>query len=166
LFYVSGGNQMKHFAKAVALSAILGGLVLATTPAQAFWGWPGSGGGWPGGWGGSPWGGGYPGRYGNWNDDWMDGSGWGDMTFSTSVGGRGYGRGYDRYYNHGYPYWGGYPYGGYGGPWGGYAPYGGGYAPYGGGYAPYGGGYAPGYGYPGGGSYPAPSAPDDGKKSQ
>ncbi|MEN8215776.1 MAG: sulfur globule family protein [Pseudomonadota bacterium] len=94
---------MKNLTKAVALSAILGGAILATTPAQAWWGWPGGG--------------------NNWNDNWMDGFGWGDMNFSTSMGGRGYGRGYGRdYYGYG-PYGYGYPYGGgmgypYGGGWG------------------------------------------------
>lgn len=131
---------MKTLAKAVALSAILGGAVI-TTPAQAWWGNGFS----P--WGGSPWGGGgpwggYPG-YGNTMDDWMDGTGWGDMTFSTSMGGRGYGRGYDRYYHqpyYGYPGygWGGYP--GYGG-WGGYPGYGYG-APYGAPYGAYGAPYS------------------------
>ncbi len=97
---------MKNLTKAVALSAIIGGAVVAT-PAQAWWGGPG--------WGG------WPGSHSNVMDDWMDGTGWGDMTFSTSMGGRGYGRGYNRGYNYGYPY--------YGGPWG-YAPYYGGHAPY------------------------------------
>jgi hypothetical protein len=148
---------MRNIAKAVALSVILGGAVLAT-PAQAWWGggWPGSGwGGWPGsGWGG-PWGG-YPGSWGNdvWDMGPMDGTGWGDMTFSTSVGGRGYGRGYNRNY-HGYqPYY-GYPYGGWGGPGYGYGGPGYGYGGPGYGYGgpgygyggyPYGGGYGPGYG--------------------
>ncbi|EDN70544.1 secreted protein [Beggiatoa sp. PS] len=147
---------MKTLAKAIALSAILGGAVIAT-PAQAwFGGFPGGNNGWGGGpWGGNggPWGG-YPGNgYGNTMDDWMDGNGWGDMTFSTSMGGRGNGRGYNRYYqqpNYGY---GGYPGYGYG------APYGGGYgAPYGGGYgAPYGGGY--GAAPYSGRDYQAPPAP-------
>jgi hypothetical protein len=128
---------MKTLAKAIALSAILGGAVI-TTPAQAwFGGFPGSN-GWGGSpwggspWGGSPWGGGgYPGSgYGNTMDDWMDGNGWGDMTFSTSMGGRGNGRGYNRSYQQ--PYY-GYP----GSSYGYGAPYGGGYgAPYG---APYSG---------------------------
>jgi hypothetical protein len=127
---LSGGNIMRNLTKAVALSAILGGAILATTPAQAWWGWPGGS---------------------NWNDDWMDGLGWGDMNFSTSMGGRGYGRGYGRdYYGYG-PYGYGYPYGGYGYPYGGGwgHPYGGGWGhPYGGGWGyPYGGGWgAPGYG--------------------
>ena len=123
---------MKNLVKVAALSAILGGTVLATTPAQAWWGpWGGNG------WG--PWGS----DSRNWMDDWMDGTGWGDMNFNSSVGGRGYGRGrsYDRYYDGwGYPgYWGGYP-----GAWGGY-PYGGYGAPYGGYYgtAPYGAPAAP-----------------------
>jgi hypothetical protein len=135
---------MKNLAKAVALTVVLGGAVIAT-PAQAWWGGPGSWGGFPGWGGGGPWGG-YPGYYGDDIWDWgpMDGNGWGDMTFSTSVGGRGYGRGYNRGY-HGYnPYYGGGAPWGYGGyPYGGGAPWG-----YGGGY-PYGGapGYGPGYGY-------------------
>ena len=114
------GNTMKKLTKAVALSAILGGAILATTPAQAWFGGPG-------GWGGGPWNSGGPWGNNNYMDDWMDGTGWGDMNFSTSAGGRGYGR--NNYRGHGY----GYP---YGGGYGGY-PYGGGYAPYGpGGYAP------------------------------
>ncbi len=89
---------MRSMTKALALSAILGGAIVATMPAQAWWGGPGS----------------------SFMDDWMDGSGWGDMNFSTSMGGHGYGRGYGRdYYGYG-PYGYGYPYGG----WGGY-PYGG-----------------------------------------
>jgi len=153
---------MRNFAKAVALSAILGGALLAS-PAQAQWGnnwgspW-GGGGPWSGGpWGGSPWGGGWPGSRSNMMDDWMDGTGWGDMNFSTSTGGRGYGRGYGRdNYGYGpYGYGGGYPYGG------GYAPYGGGYGGYpGGGYGGYpGGGYGPNPGY---NAPPAPPAPSNG----
>jgi hypothetical protein len=130
---------MKKFAKAVALSAILGGAVLATTPAHAWWNANPFGGGFPG-WGGNPWnGGGFPGS--SWGDDSMNGSGWGDMTFSTSVGGQGYGRGYDRRY-------GGNPYGG------GYGnPYGGGYGNPGYGHPGYG---RPGYGRPGYGPYGGP----------
>jgi len=136
---------MRSMTKALALSAILGGAIVATTPAQAWWGgWPGSS---------------------SFMDDWMDGSGWGDMNFNTSMGGRGYGRGYGRdYYGYG-PYGYGSPYGGgyggypYGGGYGGY-PYGGGYGgyPYGGGYGgyPYGGGWG---GYPYGGPASGCGAP-------
>lgn len=77
---------------------LAGAAVVATMPAQAFWGNWGSGGPWYGGpWHGGPWYGGYP-YYGRWGYPY---GGWG------------------------YPYYGGWggPWGGYGSPfWGGY-PY-------------------------------------------
>jgi len=96
-------NKLWSTAAGVTLA---GATLLATMPANAFWGSWGSGGPWYGGpWHGGPWYGGYP-YYG----------GWGGYPYYGGWGG--------------YPYyggWGGYPY--YGG-WRGYPYHGGWGYPY------------------------------------
>lgn len=92
---------MKPLMKTTVGLAFAATSLLATLPANAFWGSWGDGPWYGGPWHGGPWHGGYPGYWGH----------------------PGYGYGYGvPYGGYGYPYhggWGGYPY--YGG-WGGY-PY-------------------------------------------
>jgi hypothetical protein len=93
---------MKALKRSLSVAALVAGGMIATVPAQAWWG--------GGPWGGSPWSG-------------SDTMGWGDID--TSFRTTGWGRSqYQPWYGAPYGGYGGYPGYGYGAPYGGY-PYGG-----------------------------------------
>jgi hypothetical protein len=95
-------NKMNTLLKVTAGAALAASTLLATLPANAFWGSWGDGPWYGGPWYGGPWwGGGYP-YYGGWGGPWGGYGGYPYGGWGGPWGGWG-----------GYPYyggWGGYPY--------------------------------------------------------